>query len=117
MENNAQYTTSTYRERSMPSINISDSTIRRWAQGYGYQTGSRGPLAKTIILDFAAHQEMSTQQKLHRAEQRIKELEAQGARDQKVIQNLQHEIRSLSMELAEWKDRAAILASVQHSED
>ena len=99
----------------MPSINITDSTIRRWASEYGYQPGSRGPLSKKIVLDFAAHHEMSTQQKLLRAEQRISELEAQGARDQKVIQNLQQEIRSLRAELAEWRDRATILAGVQHS--
>ena len=69
----------------MPSINISDSTIRRWAVTCGHQPGTRGPLPKKIVLDFAAHQEMSTYAKLLQAEQRISDLEAQGARDQKVI--------------------------------
>lgn len=94
----------------MPNINISDAAIRSWATSYGHGPGSRGPLSKRVVLDYAAHQELTTQQRLAKAEQRIEELEAQGARDQKVIASLQREIQALRAELAEWKDRAAILA-------
>lgn len=101
----------------MPSIDISDSTIRRWGQTHLGDVGSRGPLPRSLVMQFAAYQEMTTEQKLLRAEQRIRELEAERSEDKAIIRGLQREIADLRAELAEWKDRAANLAGVVHSDD
>ncbi len=101
----------------MPSIDISDSTIRRWAQAHVGDVGSRGPLRRSTVLQYAQYQELSTEQKLLRAERRIAELEAERSEDKAIIRSLQREIASLCQELAEWKDRASILAGVVHSDD
>ncbi len=111
-------------EDGVPQINISDKTVRIWAQNHGHQVGMRGPLSRQTIDAYVAYHEQPLLLRIANLEQQLTELRAESAEDkavikaqQRCIKDLEREKRTLEFEVEDWKQISVQLATAVHSSD